>query len=47
MYASGMVDGQREWIGLYPYLHPRPRNEAELDERVPIGTSIPIYLFRN
>ena len=45
MYASGMVDGQREWMGLYPYLHPRPRNEAELDERVPIGTSIPIYLF--
>jgi hypothetical protein len=45
MYASGMVDGQREWMGLYPYLHPRPRNEEELDERVPIGTSIPIYLF--
>ena len=45
MYASGMVDGQREWMGLYPYLHPRPRTEAELDERVPIGTSIPIYLF--
>jgi hypothetical protein len=45
MYASGMVDGQREWMGLYPYLNPRPRSEAELDARVPIGTSIPIYLF--
>ena len=45
MYASGMVEGQREWMGLSRYLHPRPRSEAELDERVPIGTSIPIYLF--
>jgi hypothetical protein len=45
MYASGMVDGQREWMSLLPYLRIRPRNEAELDERIPAGTSIPIYLF--
>jgi len=45
MYASGIVDGQREWMSLQPYLGTRPRNEAELDERVPAGTSIPIYLF--
>ncbi len=44
-YASGMVDGQREWMSLRPYLPTVPRNEAELDEQVPVGTSIPIYLF--
>ena len=44
-YASGMVDGNREWMGLRPYLPTVPRSEAELDERVPDGTSIPIYLF--
>lgn len=45
VYASGTVDGQREWMGLIPYLHTRPRNQAEADEQVPVGTSIPIYLF--
>jgi len=44
-YASGMVDGSREWMGLRPYLQTVPRSQAELDQRVPAGTSIPIYLF--
>ena len=44
-YASGMVDGNREWMSLRPYLPTVPRSEAELDQRVPIGTSIPIDLF--
>jgi hypothetical protein len=34
-------------MSLRPYLHGTPRDEAELEERVPIGTSIPIYLFPN
>jgi hypothetical protein len=45
VYASGTVDGQREWMDLEAYVPTRPRNEAELDEQVPAGTSIPIYLF--
>ncbi len=44
-YASGTVDGQREWMSLEPYLRSRPRDLAEVEERVPVGTSIPIYLF--
>lgn len=44
-YASGTVDGDREWMSLRPYLQPVPRSQGELDERVPVGTSIPIYLF--
>src|SRR5579872_5927794 len=44
-YASGMVDGNKEWMGLRPYLPTVPRSQGELDERVPAGTSIPIYLF--
>ena len=45
MYASGTVEGDREWMTVRPYLHPAPQSEAELYERVPRGTSIPIYLF--
>ena len=45
VYASGTVDGSREWMGLRPYLQTVPRSQAELDQRVPVGTSIPIYLF--
>jgi hypothetical protein len=44
-YASGMVDGNKEWMGLRPYLPTVPRSQGELDARVPAGTSIPIYLF--
>lgn len=43
--ASGTVEGQREWMNLQEYVHPMPHSEAELDARVPAGTSIPIYLF--
>jgi hypothetical protein len=45
IYASGTVDGQREWMNLQPYLHTRPHDQNELDARVPRGTSIPVYLF--
>jgi len=45
IYASGMVDGQKEWMGLFPYLHSRPHDQTELDSRVPAGTTIPVYLF--
>lgn len=50
LYASGLVDGQREWMDLKPYLQSqnpdcRPRGREELELCVPPGTSIPIYLF--
>jgi hypothetical protein len=45
IYASGVVEGQREWMSLMPYLHTMPHSQAELDERVPPGTVIPIYHF--
>lgn len=47
VYASGTVEGNREWIDLLPYLHTRPQGQAELEERVAVGTSIPVYLFPN
>ncbi len=45
LYASGTVDGQREWMDLQPYLHVPPHDQSELEAQVPRGTSIPIYLF--
>lgn len=45
IYASGMVEGQREWMNLQPYLHTMPHDQEELDAHVSAGTSIPIYLF--
>ena len=47
VYASGTVEGQREWMSLMPYLHTMPHDQDELDMRVGAGTSIPIYLFPN
>jgi hypothetical protein len=44
-YASGVVDGGREWMGLRPYLKTVPRSQEELDGLVPDGTTIAIYLF--
>jgi len=45
-YARGNVEGQREWMSLRPYIGPRlPRDQAELDQRVPVGTEIPVYFF--
>jgi len=44
-YASGTVEGQREWMNLIPYLHQTPRSEAQLDELVGPGITIPIFFF--
>jgi amino acid transporter len=45
--ASGMVEGHLEYLSLLPYVHTVPRNEVELNSRVPVGTVIPVYLFPN
>jgi hypothetical protein len=45
IFASGTVDGQREWMDLRQYLHTLPHDQNELDGRVPRGTSISVYLF--
>lgn len=45
IYASGTVEGHKEWMSLGPFLGDRPRSGEELNDRVPEGTSIPIYLF--
>jgi hypothetical protein len=47
VYASGMVEGNKEWMNLVPYLKPVPRDQAELNDLVPPGTVIPVYLFPN
>jgi len=44
-YASGTVEGQREWMNLIPYLHQIPRSEAQLDDLVGPGITIPIFFF--
>jgi hypothetical protein len=50
LYASGMVEGNREWMDLVPYLQSQklnrwPHGVGELESLVPAGTVIPIYLF--
>ena len=45
IYASGMVEGKKEWMSLFSYLKTRPRSQGELESMVPAGTIIPIYLF--
>src|SRR5208283_2785844 len=47
VYASGMVEGKKEWMNLVPYLKPVPRGQAEVNDLVPPGTVIPVYLFPN
>lgn len=47
VYARGVVEGQREWMSLQPYLHMTPRSQQELELRVPTGVMIPIYYFPN
>lgn len=47
VYARGVVDGQREWMSLQPYLHMTPRSQQELEMRVPSGVLIPVYYFPN
>ena len=45
LYASGTVDGNKEWMGLRPYLNSVPRSQEELDTQVEAGTVIPVYFF--
>lgn len=45
IYASGMVEGKKEWMGLSPYLTTKPHGQGELESMVPAGTIIPVYLF--
>jgi hypothetical protein len=46
IYASGMVEGQKEWMSLRPYLQKRAvRSQEELNSLVPPGTVFQIYLF--
>ena len=47
VYASGIVEGNKEWMSLLPYLKPAPRSQSELNDAVPPGTVIPVYLFPN
>jgi hypothetical protein len=47
VYASGMVEGNKEWMSLPSYLKRVPRDQAELNGSVPPGTVIPVYLFPN
>jgi hypothetical protein len=47
VYASGIVEGEKEWMSLLPYLKRDPGDQAELDDSVPPGKLIPIYLFPN
>ena len=47
VYASGMVEGNKEWMNLLPYLKWVPRDQRELNDAIPPGTVIPVYLFPN
>ena len=47
IYARGMVEGEKEWMDLPHYLRYSVRNQAELNDSVPPGTVIPVYLFPN
>jgi hypothetical protein len=44
-YARGTVEGQVEWMSLYRYLDTVPHSQAEIENLVPAGTTIPIYYF--
>jgi hypothetical protein len=46
LYANGNVEGQKEWMSLRPYIGPPlPRSLGELQQRIPAGSHIEIYLF--
>jgi len=45
IYASGMVEGNHEWMSLHQYVESFPRNQAELEAAVPPGTAIDVYYF--
>jgi hypothetical protein len=46
-YASGIVEGKKEWMSLFPYFKRYPRDQAELNDLLPPGTVIPVYLLPN
>ena len=45
IFASGMVEGRKEWMDLFPYLKRTPSDQAELESLVPEGMVISVYLF--
>jgi hypothetical protein len=45
VFATGVVEGRKESMNLWPYLHTFPRNQEELMVWVPEGTVISVYLF--
>ena len=45
IYASGTVEGNKEWMDLEPYLNFRPHSQQELETQVTAGTVIPVYFF--
>ena len=45
IYASGTIEGNKEWMSLRPYLKFVPSSEDELDTKVGAGTVIPVLFF--
>jgi hypothetical protein len=45
IYASGTVEGNKEWMSLRPYLNYVPRSQEELESGLAAGTVIPVYFF--
>ena len=45
LYASGTIEGNKEWMSLRPYLHYVPRSQEELDAGLAAGTVIPVLFF--
>lgn len=45
IYARGTVEGNKEWMSLRPYLKFVPHSQEELDTRIGVGTTIPVYYF--
>jgi hypothetical protein len=41
--AAGIVEGQKEWMDLLPYIF--PKDQDQLRQAFPEGTVIPVYLF--
>ena len=45
LYASGTIEGNKEWMSLGPYLRYVPRSQEELDAGLTPGTAIPVFFF--
>jgi hypothetical protein len=43
--ASGIVEGQRESMDLLPCLNKIPQDQQDVEQQVPAGTVIGVYLF--